>query len=201
MAGHEFKVNGMEFQSDSTKPTAAQLLEIASEAAPPKAGTWVIEGSKGPYKPNEIVDLDEDDVFTATLEGPAPVSDSGSGTSIDRIRYELEEMGYGVDVRQDGQGEYVAEFTYTVPDGSHKGREVRMGIGMSGEGYPEYPPHWIHVSPPISDGQEIYATYRTSDGSKWLKMSRPPRDLWDDLKAKNMKSYLGIHIRRFWRSL
>ena len=201
MAGHEFKVNGIEFTSDNAKPTAEQLLEIAKEAAPPKAGDWTIEGDKGTYKPGDTVDLDEDNVFTAILEGPTPVSDSGAGSSIDRIRAELEEMGYDVVVRQDGDGENVAEFEYTVPAGSLKGQSVRIGIGMHGSGgYPEYPPHWIHLSPPVNDGQPTHGIYRTSDGREWSKMSRPPGDLWDTLGEKNMRSYL-IHIDRFLGNL
>ena len=44
-------------------------------------------------------------------------------------------------------------FDYTIETGSHMGRQVTVGVSFQEGGYPDYPPHWIHVSPPITDGK------------------------------------------------
>ena len=86
-----------------------------------------------------------------------------------------------------------------------RGAGKRLGLAsafiMVGRGYPEYPPHWIHVSPPVSDGQKVHYEYETADDRKWSAMSRPPQDIWDRLPVKDMKNYLNEHIRRFWNAV
>ena len=96
---------------------------------------------------------------------------------------------------------------YRILTGKYNGDEVLLGFSFQGaEGYPEYPPHWIHISPPHDDGlggprQE----YQRSDGKdgqcSWLALSRPPGQLWDNLHIKHMKHYLDFHINRFLKNL
>lgn len=117
---------------------------------------------------------------------------------IERMRCDLECLGYSTVARDSAQGE-VVEFEYLVETGKNSGRQFHIGISMQEAGYPEYPPHWIHVSPPVNDGlRGSVQPYRTEDGRDWVAMSRPPSDLWDQLPTKDMRSYLDHHLRRFW---
>ena len=119
---------------------------------------------------------------------------------VERISAELRDLGYDTAVRNSGQG-MVVEFDYEVETGTRRSDMFRVGISMHKGVYPEYPPHWIHVSPPVSDGQAGgVRSYQTDDGRQWVAMSRPPGDLWDRLpkEGRDMKSYLEGHMRRFW---
>ena len=117
---------------------------------------------------------------------------------IARMRSELECLGYSTVTRDSARGK-VVEFEYLVETGNNLGKQFRLGISMKEAGYPEYPPHWIHVSPPVNDGLHgSVQPYQTDDGRQWVAMSRPPSDLWDQLPTKNMQSYLDHHLRRFW---
>ena len=117
---------------------------------------------------------------------------------VEKIRAQLEDLGYDTAVRDSGQG-VVVEFDYKVETGTRWGELFRLGISMHNGVYPEYPPHWIHVSPPVSDGLAgSVQPYQTGDGREWVAMSRPPSDLWDGLPRKDMKNYLEGHMRRFW---
>lgn len=120
-------------------------------------------------------------------------------SSIDRARGELELLGYETHQFDSPQGSVVS-FPYTIETGSHEGRQVRVGIGFQEEGYPEYPPHWIHVSPPIEDGKGGAHSYR-SEGREWIVMSRPPGDFWDNLPTKHMDAYVREHLRRIWKDV
>ena len=121
--------------------------------------------------------------------------------SIGRIQGELEALGYKTSVFDSPQGMTVS-FPYTVEVGSYKGQRVTLGISLHGnEQYPEYPPHWIHVTPPIDDGQGgAVARYKVND-CEWLTMSRPPGEMWDQLPTKHMSAYLHEHLRRFWNNI
>ena len=120
---------------------------------------------------------------------------------VDKVQLELEELGYKTSLRDSQQGT-VVEFDYQVDVGTHMGETFRLGISFQETGYPEYPPHWIHVSPPVDDGLGgVVKPYTTTDGQVWVAMSRPPSDIWDKLPAKNMKNYLSEHVRRFWSRL
>ena len=117
---------------------------------------------------------------------------------IGRMQTELECLGYAAVIRDSAQGK-VVEFEYWVETGSHRGKRFRIGISMQEAGYPEYPPHWIHVSPPMNDGLGGSVNcYRVDDGREWLALSRPPGELWEQLPKKNMQHYLDHHLRRFW---
>lgn len=118
--------------------------------------------------------------------------------SIEQVRRELEGLGYRTCVFDSPQGRVVS-FNYTIETGSHKGTQVEIGVSFQEEGYPEYPPHWIHVSPPIDDRRGGVKTKHELQGRTWIAMSRPPGDLWDRLPTKNMSAYINEHLRRIWK--
>lgn len=118
--------------------------------------------------------------------------------SIDRVRSELASLGYETTVFQSSQG-VVVSFDYTIEVGSQRGRSVTVGVSFQEDGYPEYPPHWIHVTPPIDDGRGGSAvTYSDDHGRSWFAMSRPPGDMWDQLPTKHMYAFINEHLRRIW---
>lgn len=118
-----------------------------------------------------------------------------------RVQSELHTLGYKSSLHNWTHGT-VVEFDYLVEVGSHKGKVFRLGVSFQETGYPEYPPHWIHISPAIDDeeGRRV-RPYTADDGREWIALSRPPSDIWDNLLDKNMKNYLEEHVRRFWRFL
>ena len=121
--------------------------------------------------------------------------------SIDRVQQELEALGYRTSLFDSQQGTVVS-FKYTIEAGSHRGTQAMVGLSFQEEGYPEYPPHWIHVTPPIEDGKGGSAgTYTDSQGRTWLAMSRPPGDLWDRLPTRHMGAYISEHLRRIWKDV
>lgn len=122
---------------------------------------------------------------------------------INRIKAELEALGYETSCF-DGPYGKVVSFDYTIETGFHKGQQVAVGVSFQETGYPDYPPHWIHVKPPIDDGKGgstlIYPD-ASGDGQKWLAMSRPPGDIWDQLPTKHMGTYISEHLRRIWKDV
>ena len=121
--------------------------------------------------------------------------------SFERVKAELRALGCQT-FEFDGPHGPVVAFPYKIETGSHKGEEVLVGVSFQEEGYPEYPPHWIHVSPPIDDrkGGAVETYKREEDGRewRWLAMSRPPGDIWDRLPTKHMSAYISDHLRRIW---
>ena len=110
-------------------------------------------------------------------------------------------MGYRTSVFDTPYGSAVS-FEYTIQTGSHKGKQVTLGVSFQESGYPEYPPHWIHVHPPIADGKGGAVTqYSDVQGRAWLAMSRPPGDMWDRLPTKHMRVYIDEHLRRIWKDV
>ena len=122
--------------------------------------------------------------------------------NINRIKDELESLGYETCLSNSPQGEVVS-FLYTVETGSRKGKQVTLGISMQGsEPYPEYPPHWIHLTPPIDDGKGgAVRRYPDANGREWVALSRPPGEIWDQLSTKHVQAYLDDHLRRFWNGI
>lgn len=122
--------------------------------------------------------------------------------SIQRIRGELAGLGYEPVVFESPQGMAVG-FDYTIPIGSHVGTRVSIAVSMMWDClYPEYPPHWLHVSPPIDDGRGGARTrYTDPQGREWLAMSRPPSDFWDRLPTKHMQGYIRDHLPRIWKDI
>ena len=118
--------------------------------------------------------------------------------SIDKVQAELEALGFTTSVFDTPQRRVVS-FNYVIEVGPRKGTELTVGIGFQEEGYPEYPPHWIYVTPPLADGKGgAIEEYRDNEGRTWIAMSRPPGDLWDRLPTKHMDAYIKEHLRRVW---
>lgn len=116
------------------------------------------------------------------------------------VKCELEECGLTT-YTVEGVNDEIVAFKYEVPTGRYKGKIVDIGLSMQEVNYPEYPPHWIHVTPKIEDrrgapGKE----FTDASGRNWVAFSRPPSDFWDNAPTKHMSVYLQDHLRRFWRS-
>lgn len=121
--------------------------------------------------------------------------------SFDLIQAELASLGYDASVLESPHGKVVA-FDYTIEVGCHRGRQVTVGVSFQEMGYPEYPPHWVHVSPPIDDGKGgVVQKYSDESGRPWIAMSRPPGDIWDRLPTKHMDFYIKEHLRRIWKDV
>lgn len=121
--------------------------------------------------------------------------------STQRIRDELAGLGYEPVVFESPQGTAVG-FRYTMPAGSHAGRTVTVAVSAPDGAYPEYPPHWVHISPPIDDERGgALNWYTDTQGREWLAMSRPPADIWDRLPTKHMRSYVREHLARIWKDV
>lgn len=119
--------------------------------------------------------------------------------NIERIQAELKSLGYETSTSDSPSGRVVS-FCYTVESGRYEKKELRIGISFQGdELYPEYPPHWIHVTPPIDDSRGgVVERYSDPCGREWVAMSRPPGDKWDRLQTKHMQHYISEHLRAFW---
>ena len=117
--------------------------------------------------------------------------------SVSRVQAELIHLGYETECFSSGQGQVVA-FNYTIEAGSRKGETVTVGVSFQEDGYPEYPPHWVHVTPPIEDGRGgSVQFYQDASGRSWIAMSRPPAN-WDRIPTKTMSAYISEHLRRIW---
>lgn len=122
--------------------------------------------------------------------------------SFDQIVRELKALGYEPTSFDSPQGR-VAAIDYHVEAGSHRGKSFMLGVSLHGsENYPEHPPHWIHLTPPIDDSKGgAVIKYTDDQGRPWIAMSRPPGPLWDRLRTKHMSTYLSEHVRRFWNNI
>lgn len=119
----------------------------------------------------------------------------------DRVRAELEALGRKTFEFNSAQGSVVC-FDYVIETGSYKGEPVKIGVSFQESGYPEYPPHWVHISPPIDDKKGgAVERYTDAEGRQWLAMSRPPGDIWDKLPTKHMDVYIREHLRRIWKDV
>ena len=91
---------------------------------------------------------------------------------------------------------------YPVQTGRYKGRTFKVALSFQEKGYPEYPPHFIHVAD--LPGQKLTPhSEHSSKGRQWKVFSVPPKDFWDGLPAeeKNMRTYMRRHMLRFWSEL
>ena len=121
--------------------------------------------------------------------------------SINRINAELISLGHRTHIFESILGTVVS-FIYLVGTGPYKDERFFFGVSMQGvEPYPEYPPHWVHVSPPITDHRGGLSYKYSANGLDWLALSRPPGEIWDKLPEKNMKVYITEHLHRFWHTL
>ena len=71
-----FKVNGIEITADFNELSAGDILKLAAEhhAMPGKPEEYVLQGDKGQYAPDDLVDLLEDNVFITIPTAPTPVA-------------------------------------------------------------------------------------------------------------------------------
>lgn len=124
----------------------------------------------------------------------------------ERIRKELADLGYVPDVVEGdtvGGPQRVVTFEYPVRTGRFKGKTYTVGISTQCEavGYPEVPPHWIFVSPPISDTRDGANHGKdTFGGREWIALSRPPGAFWDRVTEKGMKAYME-HVAKIWKQI
>ena len=119
-------------------------------------------------------------------------------TSVELVQAELEALGYRTALI-DTPRRTVVSFDYVIEAGARKGTEITVGVGFQEDAYPEYPPHWVCVTPPLSDGKGgAVEEFRDGLGRAWIAMSRPPGDLWDLLPTKHMDAYIKEHLRRIW---
>ena len=119
-----------------------------------------------------------------------------------RIADELKTLGYRPQIVEgdtpNGR-QKVVTFPYRIHTGRFKGKTRTVGVSTYCEavGYPEVPPHWVFVSPPIVDTQDgaNHGVFEfdgggDSDEAKWVALSRPPGAFWDKAGHKGMKAYL-----------
>lgn len=124
--------------------------------------------------------------------------------AIDIIKNELKGLGYDPFIVNTPKGETIF-IDYEIPIGKYTGETILIGFSLQELGYPEYPPHWIHTSPPYDDdlgGAKDPYCFKDNNGNnrECLALSRPPTDIWDNLPTKHMKNYLQ-HVDRFCKNL
>ena len=126
-------------------------------------------------------------------------------SDLERIKNELKDLGYEPFFIDTPQGRAVA-INYVIERGNYIGQSALLGFSFQEGGYPEYPPHWIHISPPYNDelGGSV-SIHKSPDNQgnerEWLALSRPPGEMWDNLPTKHMQHYLNFHIARFCKNL
>ena len=124
-----------------------------------------------------------------------------------KIYEELAALGFEPQVFESGETvaghQSVVAFPYTVPTGRFRGKEFTVGVSTRCEavGYPEIPPHWIFISPSITDTHDggNHGTVRFGD-REWVALSRPPGPFWDQVDEKGMRAYLD-HLNRVWHRI
>lgn len=101
--------------------------------------------------------------------------------------------GFGVD-----SGNAIV-MNYKVPVGRYKGKNFNIALSFQEIGYPEYPPHFIHIAE-IPDVILAVNQEHQFEGLQWKAFSVPPSDFWDKLPSneKNMGTYMRRHVQRFW---
>lgn len=123
-----------------------------------------------------------------------------------RIKTELEALGFNphvIDATTAAGLQRIVSFEYRVPTGRFKSQLYTVGISTRCEavGYPEVPPHWIFVNPPILDTRDgPNHGVNTFAGRCWVALSRPPGTFWDQIGNKGMKAYME-HLSRVWKRI
>ena len=121
-------------------------------------------------------------------------------SSLEIIKTQLEQLNYKPKIKSSQfNNKDVLVFNYDVVSGQHKDKTFKIGISMQEEGYPEYPPHFIHIYNIQNTNLTIHNQY-TENGGTWKVFSVPPSDIWDKLRVeeKNMKTFLHTHLVRIW---
>ena len=123
-----------------------------------------------------------------------------------QIARELTALGYRPQVVEGdtvGGRQRVVIFPYRIHVGRFKGETRTVGISTQCEavGYPEIPPHWIFINPPITDTRDgpIHGVDNFA-GRDWVALSRPPGAFWDKVRHKGMRAYLE-HLSKVWTQI
>ena len=123
-----------------------------------------------------------------------------------QIARELMALGYRPQIVEGdtaGGRQKVVIFPYPIRVGRFKVEIRTVGISTQCEavGYPEIPPHWIFISPPITDTQDGPSHGVNSfAGREWIALSRPPGAFWDKVRHKGMRAYLE-HLSKVWTQI
>ena len=209
------KVNGVEIEVTEELVVARELVVKAKE----KGGIagyvdeYVVErlNQEGEIRIDETIRITEHEEFLAVPVEATPTARSACVASqmnaIDeQVKSELEDLGYETDIEEGNTAagrQRVVTFAYQVPTGRFKGQTYAVGISTQCEavGYPEVPPHWIFVSPPLEDTRDgSNHGINTFGGKEWTALSRPPRSFWDRVQNKGMRAYMD-HLARVWRHI
>jgi len=72
----EVKVNGIQFEVKTQKLPAREILELAKQrgAVPGKPEEYDLQGEKGRYGPDDLVDLKVDNIFITLPKTPTQVA-------------------------------------------------------------------------------------------------------------------------------
>lgn len=72
----EVKVNGIQLEAKSRELSARSILELAKErgAVPGNPEEYELQGDKGRYGLDDLVDLEEDNIFITLPTTPTPVA-------------------------------------------------------------------------------------------------------------------------------
>ena len=124
-------------------------------------------------------------------------------TSTEQICQELINLGYAAEPVQfhnfSVDNGLAVVFEYPIDVGRYRNCNYKIAISFQESGYPEYPPHFLHI---LNAPQLHYTAHSEhyENSGKWSTYSVPPNDFWDQLtiQDKNMKAYLNRHVRRFW---
>lgn len=121
--------------------------------------------------------------------------------SANRIEEELRALGYCTSRHQSDKGEVVS-IPYVVEVGPKRNQKHQVGFSMDQDGYPDYPPHWLHICPPVDDNAGGAVAQYSVEGTAWMYLSRPPGDdVWEDPQNRSVKTLLNHTVRRFWENL
>ncbi len=112
---------------------------------------------------------------------------------------------WGLSSKREG---HLCIFGYVIPCGFLEKKKITIGIEFPVKDYPRLPPHFIHLKrEEFSDREigkigKIHEEYEHS-GERWIALSRPPQDIWDELDSskKNLYTFFESHLRRLWESL
>ena len=165
---------------------------------------------KGEIKLQETITVAEGERFFAIPTRKAKVAkpfDAGRSKNhmnVDlQIANELKELGYHPEfIEGDTAGgrQKIVVFSYQIPVGRFRGETRNIGVSTQCEamGYPETPPHWIFVNPPLRETRDGgNHGINSIDGRDWIALSRPPGQFWDRVQHKGMKAYLE-HLSKVW---
>lgn len=123
-------------------------------------------------------------------------------TAVDIFMDELRVLGKQPWTFDSPEGIVVA-FNHLADTGPCADTPFEIGIGLAGVDFPECAPHWVHISPPASDGRHGAADreYEMA-GRMWLAMSRPVIDeVWSKVPSKTVGGYINCHLKPLLRKI